>query len=578
MNTRTLRLSLCIAATLFAWTSAGAAEFRPAGTASPGSVPSGINYQGRLEENGVAVSDFKRMAFIVYDAPTGGTALWSSGVLMVNVQQGLFNTILDISTSSLSGGNARYLQVQVEGTDLSPREVLNTVPYALVAKALEGTLDISGGGLSVSTAPAASSSLYVSSQTGHVGIGSSSPAYRLQVSSGAGETGDILVVSTGASNIFRVSGEGEVRANKYYGNGSALTGVLSADPTRVLKVGDTMTGALNMSNAAVNLTGVNGNVVGQSSITTTGGVFGNGAGLTNLNASNLASGTVPLTRLSGITNAEIAAGAAIADTKLDANVARLSGVQTFSGAKTFTAGPTLTNVALTLTGASGNIVGQASVTASGFFGNGAGLSNVSGTDVSRVADTGDTMTGALNMSNVAVNLTGVNGNVVGQSSITTTGGVFGNGAGLTNLNAGNLASGTVPLTRLSGITNTEIAAGANIADTKLNTIATSGKVSDSALSANVDLLNGIQTISAVKTFTAGPSLTNVALTLTGASGNVVSASSVTASGLFAETLAAGGGSNIVYRCLTDGGGVPSGTLTINAAQCATSTDTGLRVK
>ncbi|MFA6577434.1 MAG: hypothetical protein WCU88_00005, partial [Elusimicrobiota bacterium] len=110
------------------------------------------------------------------------------------------------------------------------------------------------------------------------------------------------------------------------------------------------------------------------------------------------------------------------------------------------------------------------------------------------------------------------------------------------------------------------------------TIATSGKVSDSALSANVDLLNGIQTISAVKTFTAGPSLTNVALTLTGASGNVVSASSVTASGLFAETLAAGGGSNIVYRCLTDGGGVPSGTLTINAAQCATSTDTGLRVK
>ena len=42
-----------------------------------------------------------------------------------------------------------------------------------------------------------------------------------------------------------------------------------------------------------------------------------GANLTNLNASNLASGTVPLARLSGITNTEISASAAIAWSKLD---------------------------------------------------------------------------------------------------------------------------------------------------------------------------------------------------------------------------------------------------------------------
>jgi hypothetical protein len=38
------------------------------------------------------------------------------------------------------------------------------------------------------------------------------------------------------------------------------------------------------------------------------------------------------------------------------------------------------------------------------------------------------------------------------------------------------------------------------------------------------------------------------------------------------------GTNIVYRCLTSGAVLPAGSLTITAAACGTSTDTGLRVK
>jgi len=51
------------------------------------------------------------------------------------------------------------------------------------------------------------------------------------------------------------------------------------------------------------------------------------------------------------------------------------------------------------------------------------------------------------------------------------------------LNATALTSGTVPLARLSGITNAEIAAGAAIADTQLATISTTGKVANSATTA-----------------------------------------------------------------------------------------------
>lgn len=47
------------------------------------------------------------------------------------------------------------------------------------------------------------------------------------------------------------------------------------------------------------------------------------------------------------------------------------------------------------------------------------------------------------------------------------------GANLTNLNASNLASGTVPLARLSGITNTEISGSAAIAYSKLAALTTS---------------------------------------------------------------------------------------------------------
>jgi hypothetical protein len=65
--------------------------------------------------------------------------------------------------------------------------------------------------------------------TGSVGIGTTSPAYRLQVSSAAGEAGTMMAISTGTSDVIRMTGAGEIYANKYYGDGSALTGVSGTD-------------------------------------------------------------------------------------------------------------------------------------------------------------------------------------------------------------------------------------------------------------------------------------------------------------------------------------------------------------
>jgi hypothetical protein len=89
----------------------------------------------------------------------------------------------------------------------------------------------------------------------------------------------------------------------------------------------------------------------------------------------------------------------------------------------------------------------------------------------------------------------------------------------------NSSTTIVTIADTSSVTNTMLAG--SIDDTKLSTISTAGKVSDSALSSNVDLLNGVQTIAAVKTFTAAPVILKDSIGTTATPG--ISLSNTTAS-------------------------------------------------
>ena len=149
--------------------------------------------------------------------------------------------------------------------------------------------------------------------------------------------------------------------------------------------------------------------------------------------------------------------------------------------KVLKAGDTMTG-ALTMSGASADIISGSSITTSGtFFGNGSGLTNVTATDSSKVLKAGDTMTGALTMS-------GASANVISGSSITTTGSFYGDGSNLTGVIQSS-ATGTY------GISIT-------------------GKAGS--------VTNGVYT-NAANTITGS-------LTMSGASANIVSQSSITTSG------------------------------------------------
>jgi hypothetical protein len=240
------------------------------------------------------------------------------------------------------------------------------------------------------------------------------------------------------------------------------------------------------------------------------GFAGVGSSLTSLNASQLTSGTVP-----------------------DARISQTSVTQH--------------QLAITGTGAlnAGSITsgfGDINIGTSTFTGNGSGLTSLNATNLSSGTVAGARLGGNQSMAGIKTFTDAT------QSTSTTTGavivaggvGVGGNlyvggvlsasGADLTDLNASNLTSGTVPNARISGtysgITGTGALNAGSITTgfgninigtstftgngsglTSLNaTNLSSGTVPDARLSTNVVLLGGAQTITGAKTFDANVTL------------------------------------------------------------------------
>jgi hypothetical protein len=110
---------------------AGAAGAMPASSAPAALLDGAIHYQGRLtDEMGNPLEGTYPMQFEIYDDALGNTMLWDSGVIDVDVDQGLFEVKLGIDPADFDG-QGLWLQLYVDGETLSPRQELLPVPYAL---------------------------------------------------------------------------------------------------------------------------------------------------------------------------------------------------------------------------------------------------------------------------------------------------------------------------------------------------------------------------------------------------------------------------------------------------------------
>ena len=114
-----------------------------------GTVASRLNYQGRLVDPSTGnpvPDDGYSMVFTIYDAESDGNVKWTE-TQTVTVTNGLFNVLLGSQTpldASVFDGPDRWLQVEVGGETLSPRQRITSVAYAFVADTLSPGAEIRG--------------------------------------------------------------------------------------------------------------------------------------------------------------------------------------------------------------------------------------------------------------------------------------------------------------------------------------------------------------------------------------------------------------------------------------------------
>jgi hypothetical protein len=119
-------------------------------------VPQTLVEQGRLlDVNGAPVNGGVTLTFALYSGASGGTALWSEQQ-MVTLDGGYFSAALGDTTpipASAFDGSARYLGISVNSDpELTPREAIESVPYALLAGNVNGDItptSVSVGGTTV---------------------------------------------------------------------------------------------------------------------------------------------------------------------------------------------------------------------------------------------------------------------------------------------------------------------------------------------------------------------------------------------------------------------------------------------
>jgi len=247
------------------------------GTALAANEPYVISFQGKLEGVTLPVN----IIFTLYDAETGGSSVWTethNGV-DVDVDTGIFNELLgnqqDLSNALLSATGGLWMQINVNGSDLTPRQPLTAAPYAFVARSVNAVGSTSspysylvgaknnGNGIGVYGYSKGGSGVFGSSEASGLGLAG---VFGFNTSaSGIGVSG----FSIGGMGVLGISGAPSMAGVVGLNNVSGGIGVFGSATN-----GSGVYGSSTNNNGVYGVSTNNDGIYGKSSVSGKAGVYG----------------------------------------------------------------------------------------------------------------------------------------------------------------------------------------------------------------------------------------------------------------------------------------------------------------
>jgi hypothetical protein len=210
------------------------------------SIGTAFTYQGQLTQNGQPFNGSANLVFDLFASDTGGSSLGTVSIPNQAISNGLLTAALDFGVSPFTSNSARWVQVAVNGTSLSPRQRLTPAPFSIATR-----------GLDVGA-------------TGNVGIGTENATDRLEVAGG-----NLVLNGTGGLGrlVFRSTAIGG-HQYEWFPDRSGAGALCLYDRTTnyaPLTIAPTGNVGIGESNPAAKLT-VAGNAIFSGAVTVTGSI------------------------------------------------------------------------------------------------------------------------------------------------------------------------------------------------------------------------------------------------------------------------------------------------------------------